>query len=93
MHLQELGHSKIAFLNGSLHSMITECRQEAFYDSMEAHGLEVDQEMVANGYYVAESANVSSNSTASYHDPSGKGRAWKMWLYGIAFPDESCVYQ
>lgn len=38
-------------------------------------------------------SDVSSNSTASYHDPSGKGRAWKMWLYGIAFPDESCVYQ
>ena len=34
LHLQELGHKKIAFLNGSLHSMITECRQEAFYDSM-----------------------------------------------------------
>ncbi|MGN0376738.1 MAG: LacI family DNA-binding transcriptional regulator [Suilimivivens sp.] len=55
-HLVKLGHTRIAFLNGSLHSMITEHRQQAFYDSMAAHHLKVDEKLVANGYYVAESA-------------------------------------
>lgn len=55
-HLVRLGHSRIAFLNGSLHSMITEHRQQAFYDSMAAHHLAVDEDLIANGYYVEESA-------------------------------------
>lgn len=55
-HLVNLGHTRIAFLNGSLHSMITEHRQQAFYDGMAAHQLPVDEKLIANGYYVAESA-------------------------------------
>lgn len=55
-HLVKLKHTKIAFLNGSLHSMITEHRQQAFYESMTAHNLPVPEHMIANGYYVAESA-------------------------------------
>lgn len=58
-HLISLGHRRIAFLNGSLHSMITEHRQQAFYDSMQAHGLPVEDYFVANGYYVIESAKFS----------------------------------
>ncbi len=55
-HLVNLGHHKIAFLNGSLHSMVTEHRQQAFYESMAAHDLEVDEKLIANGYFVSESA-------------------------------------
>lgn len=36
--------------------MITEHRQQAFYESMAAHNLPVPEHMIANGYYVAESA-------------------------------------
>lgn len=55
-HLVKLKHNKIAFLNGSLHSMITEHRGQAFYESMTAHNLPVDENLIANGYYVSESA-------------------------------------
>lgn len=55
-HLTLLGHKKIAFLNGSLHSMITEHRQQAFYDSMAARNLPIEESLIANGYYIAESA-------------------------------------
>lgn len=55
-HLVRLGHTRIGFLNGSLHSMITEHRQQAFYDSMASHQLALNHRLVANGYYVAESA-------------------------------------
>ncbi|MBD5463502.1 MAG: LacI family transcriptional regulator [Lachnospiraceae bacterium] len=64
-HLVSLNHKKIAFLNGSLHSMITEHRQQAFYDSMAAHSLPVDKALVANGYYVAESASYFVSSFLS----------------------------
>lgn len=55
-HLVNLNHRKIAFLNGSLHSMVTEHRQQAFYESMAAHNLTVDENLIGNGYFVPESA-------------------------------------
>lgn len=61
-HLALLGHKKIAFLNGSLYSMVSDQRQQAFIDSMEAHGLPVEEELMAYGYFVADSAR--------YHVPN-----------------------
>ena len=61
-HLYTLGHKKIAFLNGSLHSMVSERRQEAYYNSMKAHGLEINEDLTVYGYYVADSAK--------YHVPT-----------------------
>ena len=45
--------------------MITEHRQQAFYESMAAHSLPVDKALVANGYYVAESASYFVSSFLS----------------------------
>lgn len=64
-HLYTLGHKRIAFLNGSLHSMVSEQRQDAYYQSMKAHGLEIDDRLTAYGYYVADSAK--------YHVPTFLG--------------------
>lgn len=61
-YLASLGHKKIAFLNGSLNSMVSDQRQQAFVDSMQAHGLPVEAELMAYGYYVADSAK--------YHVPN-----------------------
>lgn len=61
-HLYTLGHKKIAFLNGSQHSMVSEQRQEAYYMSMKTHGLTVEEDLTAYGYYVADSAK--------YHVPA-----------------------
>ncbi len=61
-HLYKLGHKKIAFLNGSLHSMVSEQRQDAFLQGMAGHGLKVHEELLAYGYYVADSAK--------YHVPA-----------------------
>lgn len=61
-HLVSLGHKKIAFLNGSLNSMVSDQRQQAFIDSMQAHGLPIQKKLMAYGYYVADSAK--------YHVPN-----------------------
>lgn len=61
-HLYASGHEKIAFLNGSPHSMVSEERQKAYYNSMRSHGLEINEELTAYGYYVAD--------CAKYHVPA-----------------------
>ena len=39
VHLMNLGHKRIALINGSRNSMISEQRRQAYIDSMTAHGL------------------------------------------------------
>lgn len=55
-HLRARGHKKIAFLNGSLYSMVSNQRQEAFENAMEAAGLPLYKDLMAYGYYVSDSA-------------------------------------
>ncbi len=55
-HLHNLGHKKIAFLNGSEGSLVSNQRQEAYENAMADEGLPVKKELMANGYYVSESA-------------------------------------
>ena len=47
-HLKALHHTRIAFLNGSLYSMIAEHRERAFYLSMKAHGLPIDDRLIVH---------------------------------------------
>ncbi len=56
-NLVQLGHTRIACLNGDLHSMISEQRRHAFYESMEAHNMSIYPELIANGAYASESAH------------------------------------
>lgn len=55
-HLYTLGHKKIAFLNGSLYSMVSDQRQEAFENAMEALSLPIRNDLMARDYYVSDSA-------------------------------------
>lgn len=55
-HLYTLGHKNIAFLNGSLHSMVSDQRQEAFENAMHKLDLPVREDLMAHGYYVSDSA-------------------------------------
>lgn len=55
-HLNHLGHKKIAFLNGSKNSMVSEQRHQSFINSMAKHGLTVDENLIEYGYYVPDCA-------------------------------------
>ena len=55
-HLYTLGHKNIAFLNGSLYSMVSDQRQEAFENAMHKLDLPVREDLMAHGYYVSDSA-------------------------------------
>ncbi len=55
-HLASLGHKRIAFLNGSSGSSITEMRMKAFQLSMREHDLTFDPELTAFDDFTAEAA-------------------------------------
>ena len=55
-HLHSLGHTRIAFLNGSKNSMVSQQRHQAFLNSMSRHGLTADENLIEYGYYVPDCA-------------------------------------
>lgn len=61
-HLYALGHEKIAFLNGSKDSMVSDQRMRAYLHSMNKFHLPVDPNLAVYGYYVADAAK--------YHVPA-----------------------
>ena len=61
-HLYSLGHEKIAFLNGSKDSMVSDQRMRAYLHSMNKFHLPVDPNLAVYGYYVADAAK--------YHVPA-----------------------
>lgn len=60
-HLFELGHTKIAFLNGAKNSKVSNEHTEAFTRAMKEHDLYVDPHLLESGYYVPD--------CAKYHVP------------------------
>lgn len=55
-HLKQLGHTRIAFLNGPENSMISQKRHQAFLKSMETLGLTPHKKLIQFGYYRSECA-------------------------------------
>ena len=55
-HLVNLGHSKIAFLNGSSGSLVSEERQEAFESAIKEYKIDCNTRMMARDDFVADSA-------------------------------------
>jgi LacI family transcriptional regulator len=55
-HLAALGHQKIAFLNGSENSFVTEERRNAFIQSMHSNHLTVENDLNIYSYFVSEAA-------------------------------------
>ncbi len=68
------GHKKIAFLNGSYGSTISDERMRAYLYSMTSQGLTLDPEIAVYGYFVAE--------TAKYHVPGFLSRGVTAILCG-----------
>ena len=56
MHLKSLGDKKIAFLNGTKNSMVSNERYQAFIKSMEENELEWEDDLIDFGYYVPDCA-------------------------------------
>lgn len=61
-HLVNLGHKRIAFMNGSLYNRVSDERQEAFETAIAEYNIECNSNMMARDYYIADSAK--------YHVPA-----------------------
>ncbi len=61
-HLVNLGHKKIAFMNGSLYNRVSDERQEAFENAVAEFKVECNPKMMARDYYIEDSAR--------YHVPT-----------------------
>lgn len=55
-HLVELGHQRIGLISGPLDSYILKARYQAYLSALEKYGLEVNEDYIGLGYFVAESA-------------------------------------
>lgn len=55
-HLVELGHRKIGMISGPLDSYILKARYHAYLGALEKYDLEINEDYVGLGYFVAESA-------------------------------------
>lgn len=97
--LTELGHTKIGFINGSRHSLISEQRRQAYIDSMNAHRLSFSEETMPYGYYIADSAKdftknlISQGITAILcgNDLLALGVLKECRQLGISVPEEVSV--
>ena len=98
-HLAELGHTHIAFLNGSHNSLVTDQRAEAFAMSMHSCGLEVDENLTGNGYYIEETAKyfvsdfLSRGATAIVcsSDLLAKGAIEECLKCGCSVPEDVSI--
>jgi LacI family transcriptional regulator len=98
-HLYQLGHKKIAFLNGSLYSMVTDQRHQAFLEHMQSHSLPINEKLIAYGYYVADTAKyhvssfLDSGATAILcgNDLIASGVITECHLHGLSVPDDISV--
>lgn len=98
-HLYQLGHKKIAFLNGSLYSMVTDQRHQAFLEHMQSHELPIDEKLIAHGYYVADTAKYHVSSFLEHgataimcgSDLIASGVITECHLHGLSVPDDISV--
>lgn len=54
-HLMQLGHRKIGLISGPLDSYILKARYQAYLNALSKYGLEINENYIGLGYYVAES--------------------------------------
>lgn len=54
-HLLKLGHKKIGLISGPPESYIMQARYNAYLNAIEKHGLEINDNYIGIGYFVAES--------------------------------------
>ena len=98
-HLCKLGHKKIAFLNGSKNSMVSEQRRQAFVNSMIKHGLVPEEELIQYGYYVPDCAKdhvpsfLKKGATAIMcaSDLIATGVMTEVSKHGLKIPDDISI--
>lgn len=98
-HLLNLGHEKIAFLNGSNNSLVSDQRMSAYLASLSRHHLPIDPALAVYGYYVADAAHyhvpnlLSAGATAIIcgNDLIAEGTIESLKKEGYGVPEDVSV--
>lgn len=98
-YLASLGHEKIAFLNGSAGSVISDNRMAAYLNSMARYKLNVDPNLAVYGYFVADCAPyhvpgfIERGATAILcgNDLIASGVIKSCTEYGLSVPEDISV--
>lgn len=98
-HLKQLGHTRIAFLNGPENSMVSQKRHLAFIHSMENLGLTPKPNLIQYGYYVPECAkyyvpdflDLGATAIVCASDMIASGVIDECRLRGFRIPDDVSV--
>ena len=98
-HLYDLGHKKIAFLNGAKNSMVSEQRRQAFVNSMIKQRLIPKEKLIQYGYYVPDCAKdyvpgfIENGATAIMcaSDLIATGVIAEVLKHGLRVPEDISV--
>ena len=98
-HLLHLGHEKIAFLDGSINSLVSNQRMSAYLSSLSRHHLPIDPALAVYGYFVADAAHyhvpnlLSAGATAIIcgNDTIAQGVIESVRAQGLSVPEDISV--
>ena len=98
-HLYELGHKKIAFLNGAKNAMVSIEQTKAFKNAMKKYDLDVDSQLLESGYYVPDCAKyhvpkfLDNKATAIIcaSDLIARGAISEVTKRGLKVPDDISI--
>jgi LacI family transcriptional regulator len=98
-HLLHLGHEKIAFLDGSSNSLVSNQRMSAYLSSLSRHHLPIDPALAVYGYFVADAAHyhvpnlLSAGATAILcgNDTIAQGVIESVRDAGLSVPEDISV--
>ena len=92
-HLVNLGHKNIAFLNGSLYSLVSDQRQEAFESAMAAASLPVQKDLTAYSakYHVPGFLSAGATAVVCGNDLIAKGVIDECTKRGFRVPEDVSV--
>ena len=68
-HLLELGHQRIAYINGPAASPLSIDRQKGYHAALQSAGIAVDQELIVQGDYSPESGYVCAQQLLAMSAP------------------------
>lgn len=95
-HLLDLGHTKIGLISGPLESYILKARYNAYINALSKYNLEINEEYIGLGYFVADSArehvqrmyNLDVTAIICSHDIRAVSAITECMNRGIRIPDD-----
>lgn len=98
-HLLDLGHMKIGLISGPLESYVLKARYNAYIDALSKYNLEINEDYIGLGYYVADSTrehvqrmyNLGVTAIICSHDIRAVSAITECMNHGIRIPEDLSI--